>query len=253
MVMPDKRQRVNRDVASPMYEQIAQIIMDRIDSGALAVGARLPSELEMAESYSVSRDTIRQALGVLERNGLVRRRRAKGTFVAKNRVAQNLGELRSFHGGLLKQGLKPEMELLEFRPLKTPSSLSDLFKTNEVMKLVRRYTVTGNPLAVVEIYLHPQAREIPWDVAEKHDTYTLLERFLERPIARASAKIRAETAGRAIGGLLDLRVSAPVLSIFQDFFAASGEILAHSSLKVRADDYEFHIDLPHQRLAIFEG
>lgn len=250
--MTKRRQRVNRDAALPMYEQIAQFIVDQIDSGAFAVGMRLPGEIELTEKYSVSRDTVRQALGMLERTGLIVRHRAKGTFVAKTRVTQNLGELRSFHGGLLKQGLKPEMELLEFRPLKTPSQLRDSFKTTEVMKLVRRYTVTGRPLAVVEIYLPLQARAIPWDVAEKHDTYTLLERFLEQPIARAAAKIRAEIAGRTIGGLLDLRASAPVLSFLQDHFAASGEIVAHTMLKVRADDYEFHIDLPHQRLAFFK-
>ena len=235
---------INRETASPMYEQLAAILSGKIAAGELAVGQRLPTELDFARSYTVSRDTVRQAIAILERQGLVSRRRAKGTFVAATRVTQDLAELRSFRGGLIDRGVVPEMQLLEFRPVTTPKALAGAFGHREVMWLRRRYLVAGKPFATAEIYLHPKGRAIPWDVAERHDTYTICERFLKTPVARASATIRADIAGRSTAKLLDLRPSSPVLVVMQTHYAASGEALVCSSLRVRGDAYEFHIDLP---------
>ena len=235
--------QINRDNPLPIYEQLAQIIADKIAAGHLPPGKRLPTELDLARDFAISRDTVRQAIGILERRGLLVRRRAKGTFVAAQRVTQNLAELRSFRGSLIEHGVVPDLELLEFRPAKPPAEFADAFAQSEVMQLLRRYVVSRKPLAIADIYLHPMAKAIPWEVAERHDTYTIFEQFLRRPVARAAATIRADVAVRKIGGLLDLRASTPMLVLEQTHFAASGEILVRSRLLVRAEAYELHIDL----------
>jgi DNA-binding GntR family transcriptional regulator len=84
---------INRDDVLPFYEQLARIIANKISEGHLAAGKRLPTELDLAKDYAISRETVRQAIGILERRGLIIRRRAKGTFVAAERVTQDLAEL----------------------------------------------------------------------------------------------------------------------------------------------------------------
>jgi GntR family transcriptional regulator len=249
--MADPVHELIRDTASPIFEQLARIVADKIHAGQLTAGERLPTELEFAREYRISRDTVRQAIGILERQGLVIRRRAKGTFVATPRVIHNLSEVRSFHGSLLRHGVVPEMELLDFRPATAPAPLAAYFPRRDVMRLVRRYIVDGKPLAVTEIYLHPMTRSISWDVAERYDSYTIFERFLRVPVASASATIRAEAIGRSMGRLLDLRPSTPVLVLVQKQHALSGEVLACSLLRVRADAYEFRVDLP-EGLALYD-
>ena len=234
---------INRDDVLPFYEQLARIIANKISGGQLAAGKRLPTELDLAKDYAISRETVRQAIGILERRGLVIRRRAKGTFVAAERVTQDLAELRSFRGSLINRGLMPEMELLEFRVIAPPDEFAAAFTEREVMRLLRRYVVKRKPLAIADIFLHPMAKAIPWEVAEQHDTYTIFGEFLHTPVARASATIRAEVAGRAIGRLLNLRPSAAILVLNQTHYAASGEVLVRSALRVRADAYELHIDM----------
>ena len=71
----------------------------------------------------------------------------------------------------------------------------------------------------------------------------MMSSILRRPVARASATIRADVAGRIVGRLLDLRSSAPILVLEQAHYAASGEVLVRSKLLVRAEAYELHIDL----------
>lgn len=237
---------LERSAALPMYEQLAQLIVDKIGRGQLRAGHRLPAELDLAKDYRVSRDTVRQAIAILQRRGLVIRRRAKGTFIASQRVTQELAELRSFRGGLIDRGVAPDMELLEFQPAKPPPEFGAAFGPQvrgEVIRLLRRYAVDRTPLAIADIYLHPMAKAISWEVAERYDTYTIFDKFLRTPVARASATIRADVAGRIFGRLLELRPSAAVLLLDQTHYSSSGDVLVRSALRVRADAYELHIDL----------
>jgi GntR family transcriptional regulator len=64
-----------------LYRQIAQELRQRIQAGELAPGQQLPTELELREQYSASRNTIRDAIKWLTSNGLVETRPGQGTFV----------------------------------------------------------------------------------------------------------------------------------------------------------------------------
>ena len=65
----------------PMYQQIAEKLRTRIEKGELAPGAQLPTELELRDEYSSSRNTIRDAIKRLTSQGLVETRPGQGTFV----------------------------------------------------------------------------------------------------------------------------------------------------------------------------
>ncbi|WP_300611589.1 GntR family transcriptional regulator [Trebonia sp.] len=66
---------------TPMYQQIAEDIRTQIDSGAIARGSQLPTELELRAKYVASRNTIRDAIKRLVGMGMVETRPGQGTFV----------------------------------------------------------------------------------------------------------------------------------------------------------------------------
>src|SRR5437867_6254623 len=66
----------------PRYHRIAETLRERIRGGALAPGARLDNQRELAKSFAVTLMTLRQALELLEREHLITRRHGLGTFVA---------------------------------------------------------------------------------------------------------------------------------------------------------------------------
>lgn len=70
------------DELSYLYERIYRELAEQITSGRLTVGAKMPTEQELAEAYHVSRITSKRALNLLAEKGLVVRRRGLGTFVA---------------------------------------------------------------------------------------------------------------------------------------------------------------------------
>jgi GntR family transcriptional regulator len=65
----------------PLYAQLAQRLRARISRGEWKEGDRLPSHEVLAEDYSVARVTVRQAISLLETDGLLASRRGRGTFV----------------------------------------------------------------------------------------------------------------------------------------------------------------------------
>jgi GntR family transcriptional regulator len=71
-------------MANPLYRQIAEQLRAQINSGELAPGGQLPTELELRERYSASRNTVRDAIKWLTSLGLVETRPGQGTFVVND-------------------------------------------------------------------------------------------------------------------------------------------------------------------------
>src|SRR5579859_6975796 len=64
-----------------LYERVAEELAQRIAAGEYPVGRRLPSERDLAQAYTVSRPTIREAIIALELDGLVEVRLGSGVYV----------------------------------------------------------------------------------------------------------------------------------------------------------------------------
>ena len=67
-----------------LYERVAAQIASKIAAGEFELGARLPSERELAQAFDVSRPTVREAIFALELDGLVEVRMGSGVYVAEN-------------------------------------------------------------------------------------------------------------------------------------------------------------------------
>jgi GntR family transcriptional regulator len=65
----------------PLYHQLATLLRERIDRGELAPGERVPTESELAERFTTSRNTVRLALDVLRKEGLIISQQGRGSFV----------------------------------------------------------------------------------------------------------------------------------------------------------------------------
>jgi GntR family transcriptional regulator, phosphonate transport system regulatory protein len=74
--------QIRRTAAEPLYAQVARDLARHVRDGAPAAGERLPAEPVLARAYGVNRLTVREAIGSLARQGLVRRVQGVGSFVA---------------------------------------------------------------------------------------------------------------------------------------------------------------------------
>ena len=70
------------------YKAVYNWVLENINSGALKVGEKLPSENELSERFGLSRQTVRHAVDILEQQKLVLRVRGSGTYVGGNGKAE---------------------------------------------------------------------------------------------------------------------------------------------------------------------
>jgi GntR family transcriptional repressor for pyruvate dehydrogenase complex len=98
--------RVKRIERTSASDEVRTQLLELIQGGELPVGAKLPSEHALAQSFGVSRTVIREGLGTLRSIGLVESRAGAGTFVRSTNAAR---------GGLLLAGRHSSAELHEVR------------------------------------------------------------------------------------------------------------------------------------------
>jgi GntR family transcriptional repressor for pyruvate dehydrogenase complex len=100
-----------------LYEEVVGQLHQLIDAGKLKAGDRLPSERELAETFRVSRSSVREAIKTLENQGMVMSRPGSGTFITAVNVEALIPPLAS----LLSRGKDALLDLFEMRCLVEPS------------------------------------------------------------------------------------------------------------------------------------
>ena len=89
-------------MAQPKYQLLQQWLRDQINSGEYTANQQIPTELELAEQFGYSRQTIRQAISGLEQEGLLKRTPGRGTFVCQQNAGRvNRSESRTRRVGVL--------------------------------------------------------------------------------------------------------------------------------------------------------
>ena len=140
------RLRMDSDIS--LYSQLVGIIKQNISSGALSVGDLLPSEAELCRAMDISRNTVRQAIGELEEEGLVVRKRGKGTFVADPN-ARGKRVRYSFTTEISSMGKVPSSTMVDFGIVVPPAEVSRKMQLEEgamVYCFTRVRNVDGEPL-----------------------------------------------------------------------------------------------------------
>lgn len=99
----------------PLAQQVHQILTERIRDGVYPPDSQIPPENELAAEFSVSRATVRSALGTIAARGLVVRRHGAGTFVTRlSRISNPLNEAIDFQELIASYGFEPSVEYVAF-------------------------------------------------------------------------------------------------------------------------------------------
>src|SRR5579871_7010231 len=132
-----------------LYRTVAGDIKAAIAAGGYAAGTRLPSEHELAERYSVSRGTIRQAFAALRADGVIASRRGARRVVVGGPRVQSFGELLSFSRWARAIGEVPTGRLVSLarRPVSEPEATRFGLPADAlVYSLVRVRLLSGRPV-----------------------------------------------------------------------------------------------------------
>lgn len=133
-------QRLLPSSPQPMYYQLKQIIIDKIQSGELKADDKLPTESEFCKQYGISKAPVRQALSELEDENYIYKIRGKGSFVLSGYIKQKGDQLKSFTEGIIALGHTPGAQLIEKTIVKADSETArnlNIAEGDEVLSVVR--------------------------------------------------------------------------------------------------------------------
>jgi GntR family transcriptional regulator len=137
------------------YIQLATLFRHRIEQGVWKVGQQIPTVDELAAECGVARATIRQAFDQLEREGLIERFRAKGTFVRQTPRERLWCEVETDWSGLLRSREGAEIEILADEPGRDGAGIPDSIgkPAKRYRHLRRRHWRNGQPFLLADVYL----------------------------------------------------------------------------------------------------
>ena len=240
---PDGPSFVNRSV--PLYYQLANLLGEKIVSRELHTGDRLPTEVELVEQYGISRITVRQALRLLEQEGLIRREVGRGTFVT---------DYRPFTGALKVEGSLEDIISLSQNPVQVLEVKTVKADPDDAEKLG---VPVGSPIMrATRIRLHHDepyshiVNDLPADIGRrfqksdwKSGVLKVIEEKLKIPLRDAEQTVRASLADARLARLLNTKVGAPLLAVERVVRTDNGRVVERVRIHYRSDIYAMKVHL----------
>jgi GntR family transcriptional regulator len=236
---------LNKSSIVPIYHQLKTLIQNRILSGEYAIGAQLPSERELCDTYAISRMTVRQAIIDLVNDGLVKRERGRGSYVAKPKIEQGL-QLTSFTEEMRRRNMNPGTRLLSLRTCVAEGRSVDrlqLSQDRNIHCIVRLRLADGEPMAIETCHIPVSLLPALSPGSLEHGSLYATLRETGLCMAYAEQTVEASLAKSDEAELLNIKYKAPVLLIERTTYLADTTPLEYVRSVYRADRYKFSLRL----------
>lgn len=231
-----------------MYEQIASILKEEIMDNKYSPSGNTGTQAQMAERFNVSLITIRKAIALLARQGLLNVKQGKGTFVKQTLLSEDLTRLTGVDNLITSSHLSAQVQVLCFEIIDTPKHFESEIKKDlgsKCLHIERIHIIEGGVKAgFAEIWLPGKyGEEITISEIEQNTVYQLYERKWNMALGKGKQFVRADAASAKIASALDIQEGSPVLSIKRQAYSATGELIEYMLLNYEHTQYSLSIEL----------
>ncbi len=146
-------QSLDRSSPMPLWAQLEVELRRRLESGEF--DAAFPTDLELTETYEVSRHTVREAVRHLNKTGVLKRERGRGTVVNRSEFEQSLGTLYSLFQSVESTGVEQTSDVLALEVVHDTAAATHLELPHDadLVLLARLRLAGGVPLAIDRAWL----------------------------------------------------------------------------------------------------
>jgi DNA-binding GntR family transcriptional regulator len=214
-----------------LVKRVADALREQITSGQLAPGARLISEVALAQRLEISRPTLREAMRILAREGFIDIKHGVGAFVADEQrlIWSRLDSIRSFTDLIRSVGGKPGDRRVTLQQSPVPDDVADAMEIapqTPVCLIKRVRLIDGAPLAVANEYIPLAGRTEDFGRLKAFTGGSLFNFLRERcgvTLARSNVVIAAVRADAERARLLDVRAGTPLLLLRETHYDPAGK------------------------------
>lgn len=217
----------------PLYETIANDLLDGIRSGEYPAGSLLPTEAEIAAAYSVSRQTVRAAMARLQEAGAISRRAGSGTRVEERRPAPGtFSQVLASLGDLvdLAQGTKRDIRGMELVVLdrRAAAHLGAKLGTRWLkISYVRRHSGSKDkPIGWSDVYIPERYAGVQDALPRTRRLFSeLIEERYGVEVAEVRQEVTAVMLSPAVAKALNSNPGQPSLQIIRRYVDRKGDLL----------------------------
>jgi GntR family transcriptional regulator len=246
--MDNQQRTIDLTSHIPYYLQLIEALKEKINQGEWKPGDQIPSEPELCETYGVSRTVVRQALREIELEGLIVRRKGKGTFVAEPKISESLAQkLTGFYQDMVERGHKPVTQVLWHKVQPASAKVArylGIEPGTPVIAIKRLRFVEEEPIVIVTSYLPnhlcPSLAEV--DLTNR-SLYEYLEKECGLMIARGRRAIEAVAANESEAKLLQVEEGAPLILLDSVSYLDDSTPIEYYHAVHRGDRSRFEVEL----------
>lgn len=229
----------------PLHVLAEEAILKMISTEEYQNGKLLPNEIDLAETFNISRNTLRQAINKLVFEGKLCRKRGFGTWVTKKGITSGVKNWLSFSQEMLQLGIKVKNYELHVSTGIPPTEVLSFFELNEskdcyCLKLER---VRGNesyPFVVFESWFNPKIL-INNDDNFNIPLYELLENKYGIIVHTSIEEISAQLAGNTLANKLRCSEHDPILKRKRFVYDINGLPVEYNVGYYKADSFTYTI------------
>lgn len=221
-----------------MYENIKE----KIEKELYPVGMFLPTEDELQKEYSVSRTTVRRAIGLLQADGLIKVKQGYGTEIVRSKVSQCLNSITSVSESLRNMGHVVDVGSMHIERISASYELAEELKINvgdPVILISRIQTSDGAPIAIAKNYI--SEKFVPGMIDEKEKIISLYKYINEKysiGITKVEDRLSACSAGFDEAAELNIEPKTALIVVRRVCYV-SGHPFEVDYVKIIASKYEY--------------
>ncbi len=241
--------RLNVVDKKPFYAQIRDDIKEKIEMGYWKEGELIPTEMELAKSYGVSRVTMRKAISYLVKEHYLQRIAGFGTTVLRNKPnLQNFTLIQSFTNEMKEMGLPSKTLFAEVRVVDANAMLADIFDINigDTLLNLRRTRGSEQPILFSDTYMLPVV-DIPNDqeilkgslyeyLATQNILFTKFDEYVSAVSLTAELK-----------EILEIEEDTPILKRKRFAYTEDDTLLEYTETFYNSNMYEYRTRLIYRK------
>jgi len=236
----------NRSAVS-RYIQLATLFRSKIESGIWTVGMQIPTVEELARDFGVARITIRDALGLLEGEGLIERYRGRGSFITNRPEPRLWTDVQTDWNGLLNAGREDAQitVLTEERDVPPPILPHAIGEPAPSYRHLRRlHKRDGTLFLLGEVYIDERLTpKIPHEQFGTTTAFGIISRVPGLLVTKAEQTLTIHSADVEVAQLLELSLNAPVAQVNRSAVDQHDQLVLIAKGVYRGDLVRFNVTL----------
>jgi GntR family transcriptional regulator len=228
-------------ILGTLYQRVAQVLRERILAGEYAQGEMIPTEPQLCKEFKVSRITVRQAVAILQNEGMVTREQGRGTTVRE----WNRGSLGWNYGhvdDLLFLGQRTRLEIKVKEKIKAPEDVKkdlDLPEAADVLHFKGIRHIEDKHLAAYHAYvIEPFGKGIQIKSLKSSVLFEEIERITGQRICGARQQIYAMVADKHLALEMKIRPGSPLLVTKRVYLSSSGKPILSATTHFPGEAYQ---------------